>query len=73
MKKRYWRGNNGAKRKKLQQRWASFRSGYPEDGGKMVFRWGEGLGCSQKVVLSEEIAEMLAQQWIKFDFEEIPQ
>jgi len=72
MKNRFWTGDNGVKRKP-KARWASMRSGYPDDGGKIVFRWGEEHSANQKVVISEDMAEMLARQWIKDNFKEIPQ
>ena len=64
MKKRYWEGNNGRPRKTIR-RWASMRSGYPHDGGAIVFRWGEAESVSQKVVISEEVAVVLALSWVK--------
>ena len=64
MKKRFWRGDDGKKRNP-KVRWASMRSGYAGDGGFIVFRWGEGLGINQKVVISEDVAEQLALSYVK--------
>ena len=50
------------------------RTGFREDGNKIVFRWGSAEGnTKQKVVLREETAEMLAKQWIIGNFREVSQ